>query len=45
MTDLDKTDTNWKAKGQAALTWLKFHPAFTIPAGCFLLGVVVGVVI
>ena len=38
----DDTDVNWKAKGAAAVAWMRLHPEFTVPAGTFLLGLVVG---
>lgn len=38
----DDTITGWRTRALRAWTWLLAHPDIAIPAGCFLLGVVVG---
>ena len=42
MTDPEKTDTNWKLRGARVFAWLVAHPQITIPAGTFLLGLLIG---
>lgn len=44
MSDPEKTDINWKARGAAALAWAKLHPTITGTTLGFLFGFLLGAV-
>ena len=41
----DDTVTGWRTRALRAWGWALAHPEVTVPAGCFLLGVVIGAVL
>ncbi len=45
MSDPEATDTNWKAKGAAAVSWMRLHPDITIPIACFIAGAILGALV
>ena len=41
----DETLTGWRTRALRAWGWALAHPEVAVPAGCFLLGVVIGAVL